>query len=234
MDGDRHVELDRLGIDRVVHRIAVRLVRPGEGHDEGATAAVLHGALELGCGRHGIAERQMGDRDQPAPGIAAEIGDPAVVGPAIGLAQRDVAQLGLPQDAQGRIEHRRLEAFGVEKLQSLAGVAGAVGHVGGVGLVGMGREGLEVLLSHAAKRGRITAARALARHAADLEILQAVLVALDAKRAVAVLGLDVVVPQRGVLEQVPVGIDGAAMFQTVNRTGIEHGPHQRSSPSIRP
>ena len=157
MDGDRHVELDRLGEDRIVRRIAMRLVRPGEGHDEGAAAAVLHRALELGRRRRGIAERQMRDRDQPAAGVAAEIGDPAVVGAAIGLAQLDVIELGLPQDAERRIEHRRVEPLGVEQLQPLAGIAGAVGHVGGVGLVGMRREGLEVLLAHAAERGGIAA-----------------------------------------------------------------------------
>ncbi len=232
MDGDRHVELDRLGINRIVHRIAVRLVRPGEWHDEGATAAILHRAFQLGRGRHGIAKRQMGDRDQPALRVAAEIGDPAVVSAAIGLAQLDVGELGLPQDAQGREEHRGIEAFGIEKLQPLAGIAGAVGHVGGVGLVGMRREGFEVFLAHAAKRCRIAAARALARHAANLEILQAVLVALDAERAVLVLGLDVVVPQSGVLEQMAVGIDGAAMLQVMNRAGIEYRTHRRSSLTV--
>ena len=54
------------------------------------------------------------------------------------------------------------------------------------------------------------------------------------QRAVAMLGLDVAVPQAGVFEHVAVGIDGAAMLQVMNRTGIEYRSHYRSSPAIRP
>jgi len=176
----------------------------------------------------------MRDRDQPAAGGAAEVGDPAIVGAAVGLAQLDIVELGLPQDAERRIEHCRLEPLGVEQLEPLGRIAGAVGHVGGVGLVGMRREGLEVLLSHAAERGRIAAPRALARPPTDLEILQPVLVALHPERAIAMPGLDVMLPQAGVLEHMAVGIDGAAVLQAMDATRIEHGPHQRSSPAIRP
>jgi hypothetical protein len=48
-------------------------------------------------------------------------------------------------------------------------------------------EGVEVLLAHAAERGGIALARALAGYAADLEIFQAVSVALHAQRAISVL-----------------------------------------------
>jgi len=171
----------------------------------------------------------MRDRDQPAAGGAAEVGDPAIVGAAVGLAQLDIVELGLPQDTEGRIEHGGVEPFGVEQLEPFGRVTGAVRHVGGIGLVGMRREGLEILLAHAAERGRIAAARALARPAADLEIFQPVFVALQAQRAVAILGLDVMVPQAGILEHMAVGIDGAAVLQVMDATGIEYGPHQRSS-----
>ena len=234
MDGDRHVELDGLGVDRIVRRIAVRLVRRGEGHDEGAAAAVLHRALQFEGGGRGITERKMGDRDQPALRGAAEIGDPAVVGAAIGLAQLDVGELGLPQDAEGGIEHRRLEPLGVQQLQPFVGIAGAVRHVGGVGLVGMRLESFQVLLAHAAQGGGIALARALAGQSADLEIFQPLGVALHAQRAVAVLGLDVVIPQAGVFQHMAVGVDGALVLEMMNRTGIEYRSHYRSSPASRP
>jgi hypothetical protein len=41
-------------------------------------------------------------------------------------------------------------------------------------------------------------------------------------------------PQAGILEHMTVGIDGAAMLQAMDVPWIEHGPHQRSSPAIRP
>src|SRR4029450_11423245 len=116
--------------------------------------------------------------------IAAEIGDPAIVGAAIGLTQLDVGEFALPQDSERGIEHRRIETFGVQELEPLGGVTGPERHCGREGLVGVGRESSQLLLPHAAERGWIAAARALAGLAADLEILQAILVALHAERAV--------------------------------------------------
>ena len=100
MHGQRHVEVLRRREDRVVARIAVGHARDGERTDERAAAAVLHRALELARGLGGIAEREMGDGDQPAAGVAAEVGDPAVVGAAVRARELGVEQLGLPQQAR--------------------------------------------------------------------------------------------------------------------------------------
>ena len=95
-------------------------------------------------------------------------------------------------------------------------------------------ESFQILLAHAAQGGGIALARALAGQAADLEIFQPVGVALHAQRAVAVLGLDVMIPQAGVFQHMAVGIDGALVLQVMNRAGIEYRSHYRSSPAIRP
>src|SRR5216683_2922257 len=101
-------------------------------------------------------------------------------------------------------------------------------------------EGFQILLAHAAQRGGIALARALAGQPADLEIFQPLGVALHAQRPVAVFGLDVMVPQAGVFQHMAVGVDGAPilqmmnMLEMMNRTGIEYRSHYRSSPAIRP
>src|SRR5882672_2074975 len=93
----------------------------------------------------------------------------------------------------------------------------------------MRREGFEILLAHAAERGGIALARALAGHAGDLEIFQALDIAFQAQRAITIPGLDVVVPQACIFQHVAVGIDGARVLQVMNRTGIEYRSHGRSS-----
>ena len=95
-------------------------------------------------------------------------------------------------------------------------------------------EGFEILLAHPSQGSGIALAGALAGLAGDLEIFQAIGIALEAKRAIAILGFDVAVPQAGVFEHVAVGVDGALMLQVMNRTGIEYRSHYRSSPAIRP
>ena len=95
-------------------------------------------------------------------------------------------------------------------------------------------ESFQILLAHAAQGGGIALARALAGQPADLEIFQSLGIALHAQRAVAVLGLDVVIPQAGVFQHVAVGVDGALVLEMMNRTGIEYRSHYRSSPASRP
>ena len=65
MDGDGDIELDRRGEDRIMGGMPVRTPSSGEGHDEGAAAAVLYRAAELGCCGLRIAQRQMRDRNRP-------------------------------------------------------------------------------------------------------------------------------------------------------------------------
>lgn len=103
----------------------------------------------------------------------------------------------------------------------------------------MRREGFEILLSHAAQRGRVALARALAGSATDLEIFQSVGIAFQAQGAVAILALDVAIPQAGIFQHATVGVDGTRVLQAMSCTEIEYRPQgrssrQRSSPAISP
>jgi hypothetical protein len=120
-----HVEVLRRREDGVVTRIAVGHAGDGERRDEGAAAAVLHRALELARGLRRIAEREMRDGDQPPAGVAAEVGNPAVVRAAIRARELGVEQLGLPQEAQRGIEHSLGHALAVKELHALLHVHGA-------------------------------------------------------------------------------------------------------------
>src|SRR5690242_4859175 len=93
----------------------------------------------------------------------------------------------------------------------------------------MRREGLELLLAHAAQGCGIALACALAGPTGNLEIFEPVGVALHAQRAVTILRLDIAVPQARILEQMAVGIDGAAKLQMMNGLGIEYRTHACSS-----
>src|SRR5215472_10631823 len=84
MNRQRHVEILRGREHRIVSRVAVRYPGDGERTQESTFASVLNRAPEFpGCfGR--IAQRKMGDRNEPSAGVAAEIRDPSIVCAAIG------------------------------------------------------------------------------------------------------------------------------------------------------
>src|SRR5260221_308276 len=84
MNRERNVEVLRGGEHAIVLRVAVRDASDGKRADEGAFASVLDGAFEFARGFFGIAERKVRDRNELAAGVAAEVGDPSVVGAAIG------------------------------------------------------------------------------------------------------------------------------------------------------
>jgi len=199
---------------------AVGQAAPGERHHEGAAAAVAHRALELARGTGGIPQREVRDRHQPAARVAAEVGDPAVVGAAVGERELGVLELGLPQDADRGIEHGSVEVLGVEPLEPLLHVHRAVRRTGEIGPLGAGAHVFDVHLPHRAERSGEAAAREQRRAAADLQILETLVVDPDAQRAVAVRGLQVALPQVGRLEDVPVGVDRSVVADAVD---VSHG-----------
>ena len=212
--------------DRIVARVAVGHARDGEGTDEGAAAAVLHRALELAGGLGRIAEREMGDGDQPPAGVAAEVGDPAVVRAAVRARELGIEQLGFPQEAQGGVEHRLGEPLAVEELDALLHVHGAERRAPEVGLVRRGTDSPHVLgcdvpahrllaerprlvdlLAHPAEGAQLTPAGDRGGPAVDLQVLEAVVAHADAECPLPVGGLEIGLPQIRWLQDVPVAVD---------------------------
>src|SRR5262249_23629021 len=136
VDRKGHVEILSGREDRVVPRITVRYPRDGERADKRASAAVPHRALELARRLAGVAERQMGDGDETAPGVATEISDPAVIRAAMRAGELGVEQLGLPEQAERGVEHGLRHALAVEELDPLLHVHRAEGGSAEISLVG--------------------------------------------------------------------------------------------------
>ncbi len=226
MNRERDAEILRRGEDGVVVRVAVRNSRDGERADEGAFASVLDGALEFARRFGRIAERKMRNRDQASAGVAAEVGDPAVVGAAVCGREFGVEKFGLPQQPDRRIENRFRHPLLVEQLEPLLHHHGAEGGALEVGVLGFRREhphllGLGVaahralaqfarvldLLAHAAERAEQAGRCHLRALAIDFEILEAVVADANAHRAVAILRVDVFLPEIGRFEDMSVAID---------------------------
>jgi hypothetical protein len=226
VDRERHVEVLRGREDRVVLGGAVGDAGDRERAHEGPAAAVAHRALELARGLSGIAQREMRDGYQPAPGVAAEIGDPAIVRAAVGAGQLGVHQLGLPKQPDGRVEDRFGHALALEQLHALGHVHGAERGAAQVGLLrsranppSLFRTDLTAHgslaqpprlvhpLAHAAQGAELAGAGQGGALAVDLQILVTVVADPDADRATAVAGLEILLPQVGRLEDVPVAVD---------------------------
>ena len=181
----------------------------GERRDVAALGALADGPLELrGRGRR-VRQRQVGGRHEPRL-VGAELADPAVVGLGVGLRERRVLDLGLPQQADGRVQDRRVDVLGVEDLDALLRVHRAVRRLA-AGTCARGpsassaRSGAPIAPSVDGKPRRLIAER----WPSISQLLQAVLVDHDAQGPVAELRVDVVLPQRRRLEDVAVGVDGA-------------------------
>lgn len=98
--------------------------------------------------------------------------------------------------------------LGIEHVDSFPWMHGPVRRLPQVGtgrvLLHLGKIGR----AHRSERGRHAATRHLGAPPVDLQLLEAVLVDHHAQRAVAELGVDVVLPQRRRLQDVAVGVDG--------------------------
>ena len=96
MQGNGHIQLLGLCPDRIIVWMPVRFLRPGKRREKSAFATRLDRPLQF-CRRFiGIRAGQMGDRDEAATRLGAEVHNPAVIGPAIGGRYFRVLDLTLP------------------------------------------------------------------------------------------------------------------------------------------
>src|SRR5262245_26287237 len=168
----------------------------------------------------------MRDRNEPAPGIAAEVGDPAVVRATIRARKLGIEQLRLPQQAERGIEHGLRQAFTIEELQALLHVHGAERGASEIRLLRCGTDAAHLLgrdlpahralaelarlvdpLAHPTERAELARASDRGRPAVDEEVLEAVLADADAERSIAIRRLQVGLPQIGRLEDVAIAVD---------------------------
>ncbi len=187
-------------------RVAVGDAVPVPRQEERAAAPVRHGPLELLGGQLRVGEREVGDGDEAPAGVAAEVGDPAVVGAGEGVGELDVLGGDLPDDPERRVQDGRLEALLVEQRQAVTGVAGAERHARHVAPVGTGPG---VGLAHGAEQRDPARGQALERPAVDLDVLQPGVVQPHPEAARLPALLEVGVPQIGGFEDVPVAVDDA-------------------------
>ena len=123
MNADRHVQLLSLGPEGVVIRVGVRLVGRGEGHKKGPLGAASDRPFELARRLLGVAKGNMGNGDEAAVRVGAEVHHPAVVGPRVGGLQLQVVYIfGFPGQPQGRIDDGLVQTVPVEQRDPLLGV----------------------------------------------------------------------------------------------------------------
>ncbi len=137
MNRQRNTEVLRCGEDRIVVGMTVGLARNREGADERALTSVLGRAFEFARSRGGVSERNMRDRNQPSARIATEVGNPAIVGAAVGVREIGVENLGLPQQPDRRIEHGFGHALGLQQVEALLHVHCSVSRATDIALDGL-------------------------------------------------------------------------------------------------
>ena len=213
VDADRHSQFGGLGPERIVVGMAVGEAADRMRGHKRAPHAVPDAALQLGHGPLDIAERDMGDGDQPVGGVGAEIDDPAVIGPTVGVAQGGVKDLGFPQQGQRGVQHRGVHALLIHVGQAFPGVHGAQRGGAGVGAVGPGHE-FPGAFAVAADGEQHAPGVALGHLAVDLQILQTARVGFDADRAVTEGRVDVALPQVGRLKDMGVGVNDQRIVST--------------------
>jgi len=121
MDADHHIEALRRLVDTGESRVAEHVAAVG-GEHRADEAQLAHAALELRGGRLWILKGQQGDRLQPwAPGDELLVQERVVRaadrdGPGTVLEKRQ-------EQAERRVENRRLHPAGVQRLEPLLGGA---------------------------------------------------------------------------------------------------------------
>ena len=212
MDADRHVEFLRLGPERVVVGVGVRNVGGGERHEERALAAGLHGPLQFSGGLVAVAHRDVRNRNQAAVRVGAELDHPAVVRTRErGLQFQVFDVLGLPQQAEARIDDRLVQAFTVHALEAFLGIHGPERRLTQIRAVRVRRGFLLRGLAHRAELGQLARWRVLGGAAVQFEDFKPVLVRTQTNCAVAELRIDVFFPGIGRFEDVAVGVDRAGI-----------------------
>ena len=154
----------------------------------------------------------MRGRDQArAPG--AELADPAVVGARVGLRELGVVELGFPEQPDGRVQHHRVDALGVEHFQPLRRIHAPVRRFAQVRALGIELHRAQIGVPHRAEGRREPLAAHDRRLAADLQRLEPVGVAHEAQGPIPVFRFEVRLPQIRRFEDVSVGVDGTAERQ---------------------
>src|SRR5262245_29783519 len=207
MNRNRHVELFGRRPEAIVEGVRLCLPRPGKRRDESALCARAHGALELSRGFLWLSERDVGDRNQAAAGLGAEIHDPAVVGAAIGGGKLGILDLRLPENADRRIQERLAEPLLVEADEALFRVHRPERGPAEVRTLRCRRD---VLRSHTAQRAGKTRRHVPRRLPIPLEVFQSVRTGADSDRAVAKSRLEVLRPKVRRLQYVAVAVDRSA------------------------
>ncbi len=213
MNGERHVQITASGKERIVLGSPVNHAPVIEWVDPGSLAAVIDGPLQLRRRALDVQKRQLSDGDQATCGVPAEIGYPAIVCPAVGQAQLGVLELGLPQKTDGGVEQAELEVLLVHERNAFVRVTGAEGHVVRVAPV---RCGTHVFGSHCPQKTQRAPFGAGRWPLIDLEVLVAFIVDLNAQRSRPMLLLEVVFPEIGRLEYVPVGVYRAGVGKVLD------------------
>src|SRR5262249_38640911 len=141
----------------------------------------------------------MRDGNEPAAGVAAEVGDPAVVRAAIRARELGIEQLRLPQQAERGIEHSLGHALTIQELQAFLHVQGAERGTAEIRLLRRGTDATHLLwchltahralaklarlvdpLAHAPERAELARASNRGRPAVDEQLLEAVVADADA------------------------------------------------------
>ena len=205
MKPDRYIEILGRGPERLVHRIvdhlgAVIRVRPQEAAPE---TELLARETHLGDRQIDILHRQHRDAEQPVGIRLAVIGQPAVIGAANRGGEMRVVDRAREQ-AEARIQEGGVDAVRVHVGDARVRVEPA-----GLAFLVFHRVGGDDALPRADRADAADAELRIAdRVLLDNQPLLAGLVVLDdARRPVAELGIDVLVPEIERLQDMAVGID---------------------------
>ena len=132
MDADRHVRLLTRGPERIEVRVVERAALHGVRPDEDAAHADRLRALHLADGGVHVLHRHARDADEALRIRRAVVGEPVVVDAAARFGERGILDR-FEQEPDRRIEHRGVDALGVQVLEPLlrieaAGMELAVAH----------------------------------------------------------------------------------------------------------
>src|SRR5262249_29137771 len=177
----------------------------------------------------------MRDGNEPAPRVAAEVGDPAVVRAAIRARELGIEQLRLPQQAERGIEDGLRHALTIQELQAFLHDHGAERGAAEIRLLRRGTDATPILwrhlpahgaptnlarfvdpLAHATERAELARASDRGRPAVDEQLLEAVVADADAERPIPILRIEVGFPQIRRLEDVAIAVD----YERVGRHGF--------------
>ena len=195
--------------------------------DKHAFTAVRNRAFDFTGGFLGVAERYVGNRHQPPARVPAEVGNPAIIRPAVGRGQCGVKQFGLPDQPQGRVENGLVHVLAVKQFHPLLHIHGAEGRALEIGqfrprsdrphlfgpyftphgpLAQFG--GLVHLFAHTAQGAQDARPGQLGPPGVNLQVFIAVVrVHPDTQRPVTILGIKVLFPQVGRFEDMAVTVN---------------------------